>query len=1302
MDEYPDYGYDDFDGLPTVLDVPAERLSVEELRNISDAARGSSPLLYSPAKVPHGRPQAMIPNRQQPSSAQPSSRGASSKSTPPPRVAGGSCSSSSGGAWSAAAWSAGAPPSVHSSPAEPLKSRQPQPSSAKKGGDPSPRPRTGVPQPTGVPPPPALHEQGKATHADARASAAAFAAAAAMGVSPRTCLPSSSSSSGGFGGGGTSTSTSRVGASPGRVSGHQQQHHHVHYGPPHDDGSSSLPLPGMAPPKETPRERRLQQQRDALSQAVSIAQSAAAEAAVNTELLKGELYLAEDQTSRMSALVAGGQAERAALRSQLDALAAELRIARAANERLSADRLHSGVSASVVTARERHLSPAQARLREAEEAKNRLRPDYHGGGRGGGVGGRGRGRGRGGAGGVGSGAMVVHGGRGGGGGSRSAPRDGGYGGYGVQTDSMTQTAGPEDEQLNGGSPDRSPGRHRIAQAEVQGLKAELAALKEQVAEAAARRKAELEGGEKAHAAAMAAHGTSALHARLLWTEAHQLEEALAEAGAALAKERRESHHALKEKESIIAELRSQLQQQETLHQQQLSRARADHRVLHRNTREYRESKNAVERQRDALEEQLATYEETRSALMREQKEKARILKHQASELHEYETRVQSLERSLNEARKAQKSGEDKAEKAAKQGRADREVLVECVRQMASQLAAARAATEAANNQLIIVQGESAGRLKELETASSNESAKVQALQAQVAECERQLQAEVEKSQTAAEASAATLRRAAQREAELEQQLQSAEAAAAANGEALAAAHAESEAQAGAGTRAAREAEEAAAARRLEITSLQQELRAAELALEDARGGEGNALGQRDQLVSSVAKLEADTAAKASELAALQHEHRELVAAHEALAGETAARTKLVDTLGATVRESKESAETTAAALSAELAKAEAMVRSLGDGRDAALAELSAEKVEHEACKMQLINVQATLQRHRADSTEMIATEGVRLTLALDELRRADRLAGVIHRSLHDAMRGAAEASGIVMPESAARAHASSALLAAAARVSPPREPLVPHGREPPQPGSTYSGVPVSAYDTHAAALVSTSAASSTSAALQGNARGGGLNFSHTPLTRRGGSPGPPPNSGASSVLAPGSASTSSRMGGAAPPSSQVTAGVPPMAAEPPPLSASRGSSPTGSERFRQGGVGAGRLSPPFASAAGRLSPETGTSRFGVDGLHAARRPTALGASASRPGAQDELGDLAARRAAMLSGRDPSEALAVGGGLAAAAEARAGLDVRGDGTVGTGFAAASEALGWLRNDSHQGRLEALRKKYGYEP
>ena len=82
------------------------------------------------------------------------------------------------------------------------------------------------------------------------------------------------------------------------------------------------------------------------------------------------------------------------------------------------------------------------------------------------------------------------------------------------------------------------------------------------------------------------------------------------------------------------------------------------------------------------------------------------------------------------------------------------------------------------------------------------------------------------------------------------------------------------------------------------------------------------------------------------------------------------------------------------------------------------------------------------------------------------------------------------------------------------------------------------------------------------------------------------------------------------------------------------------------------------------------------------------------------GTADDLGDLAARRAAVLSRRDPDASMAAGPGLGLEPP-RAGLDVRGDGSVGTGFAAASESLGWLRNDSHQGRLEALRKKYGYE-
>ena len=79
-----------------------------------------------------------------------------------------------------------------------------------------------------------------------------------------------------------------------------------------------------------------------------------------------------------------------------------------------------------------------------------------------------------------------------------------------------------------------------------------------------------------------------------------------------------------------------------------------------------------------------------------------------------------------------------------------------------------------------------------------------------------------------------------------------------------------------------------------------------------------------------------------------------------------------------------------------------------------------------------------------------------------------------------------------------------------------------------------------------------------------------------------------------------------------------------------------------------------------------------------------------GASVGSRLADDALGDLSARRAALASGRHP-----------AGVDSRASLDVRGDGSVGSNFAAASEALGWLRSDSHQERLKRLRDKYGYE-
>ena len=118
-------------------------------------------------------------------------------------------------------------------------------------------------------------------------------------------------------------------------------------------------------------------------------------------------------------------------------------------------------------------------------------------------------------------------------------------------------------------------------------------------------------------------------------------------------------------------------------------------MLSRNSRDFLDSKKTVEAQRDALEEQLAAAEERQQALLREQKEKAKLVKEAAHYRNEMELRLATLEKSLFDARKEKKATELSAEKAQAQGRADREVLVECVRQMASKLATARAAAEAA-------------------------------------------------------------------------------------------------------------------------------------------------------------------------------------------------------------------------------------------------------------------------------------------------------------------------------------------------------------------------------------------------------------------------------------------------------------------------------------------------------------------------------------------------------------------------------------------------------------------------------
>ena len=869
--------------------------------------------------------------------------------------------------WSAAAWSEGAPPSVHSSQA-PKPLRGPSvtaatASSASKVAEQPPRPRSGIPQAWDGSP---TANGGAGVTSDARAAAAAYGAAAhvaALRASPPPPMPYTVlAQPAAFAGGGG-------GAGAGR-------------------GGTQLEVP-MAPPRETPREKRLQQQRDALSHAVAIAQTSASEAAVRAELFRRELLSAEEMGTRLLAVLAGVHAERASLRSQFDALGAELRIARQANERLTVERLAGGMPAHAIVSR-----PSSA----ASNAGST------GGGRGRGpasaIGGRGRGP-------IPSGT------------SRSASPappsdrrlavagDARYGapvpGEPAHPSATTQTWDEDESDPLGGA------TARAASAEFAGMRAEVVQLREQIATMTAKRQQELEMGERSHVAAMAAHGTSALHARLLWSEAHSLEEALADATASLAKERRVHAAAIAQRDADIVELRAAMSQQDATFQQQLSRARADRRVLSRNSRDFLDSKKTVEAQRDALEEQLAAAEERQQALLREQKEKAKLVKEAAHYRNEMELRLATLEKSLFDARKEKKATELSAEKAQAQGRADREVLVECVRQMASQLATARAAAEAANAQLLQSADEATRRVRAAEAIVGSESHELSRLRAQLGECERQLHNEVENRHGSDLAHEAQVLRAAHREEELERQLKAAESVAASQEANLDAARREAEAQLAATRQSERAREEAATLARMELSELQSEMRLAERQVELAQQRRAEAEAAQGRIEAVVVRLEAEAVERSSQLAQLAHEHGSLHRAHTTLLAEAAMKTQLLNEMGESARLAQIAADINYAALRTDVATSEAQAQATVSERQVALSELRAERSEHEACRLQLGLSQTALQRTRTEANQSLAAESVRLMLVLDELRRADRLAGVIHRSLNDAVRGSADA-----------------------------------------------------------------------------------------------------------------------------------------------------------------------------------------------------------------------------------------------------------------------------------------------------
>ena len=75
-------------------------------------------------------------------------------------------------------------------------------------------------------------------------------------------------------------------------------------------------------------------------------------------------------------------------------------------------------------------------------------------------------------------------------------------------------------------------------------------------------------------------------------------------------------------------------------------------------------------------------EDQRSSWVRDTKDKAKTIRAQAAVARELEDRLAAAEKSVAEARRSTRQCELASEGGAKQAKADRQVLVECMRQMA--------------------------------------------------------------------------------------------------------------------------------------------------------------------------------------------------------------------------------------------------------------------------------------------------------------------------------------------------------------------------------------------------------------------------------------------------------------------------------------------------------------------------------------------------------------------------------------------------------------------------------------------
>lgn len=272
-------------------------------------------------------------------------------------------------------------------------------------------------------------------------------------------------------------------------------------------------------------------------------------------------------------------------------------------------------------------------------------------------------------------------------------------------------------------------------------------------------------------------------------------------------------------------------------------------------------------------------------------------------------------------------------------------------------------------------------------------------------------------------------------------------------------------------------------------------------------------------------------------------------------------------------------------------------------------------------------------------------------LVLDELRRADRLAAVMHRSLHDAFRGSAEAAGLLLPAAAYRG----------SYLPPPTE---------------------------VAAVVAAGAAAG-SVARWSSLNDSLLNDSAPPAAERAAPPSTTADRSWASESFGGFGTSTIPRGGVVAQPTPVTSHQRRGPYSPSAVSVAE-SSIVGSAQGSPVGVGGGG-----GGLAAAAEPHSLEARLAAT-ARMAKGAEAFAASMPR-GPPSQLSPT--RSARRTSPRADSHVELSGGREAAVG--RASLDVRGDGTSGgTGFAAASEALGWLRTDSHIERLQRLREKYGY--